>query len=169
MAPEPERLLNMAQSTLMAVQSHHGGELPARQFVSAGPPVWDCELLAVHVERTEGYDGNAATTTVQPLAAGAGFAMRVATLVVTLVRCTPAVPDSKGSKVTMPSVDDEEAAATVLYTDAQRMLNALVVAHRAGELVACRSLAFQDWSVLGPTGGLVAGVLRVRAGLVIGA
>ncbi len=168
MAPEPTRLYVMAAAALAAVQTHHGGTLPDRQFVSAGPPAWDCELLAVHVERTEGYEGDVATVTVQPMSSGAGFAMRAATLGVTLVRCTPAVPDSKGSKVSLPSVADEEAAALTLYSDAQRVLNALVEAHKAGELGACRSLAFLDWTVLGPEGGMVAGLLRVRAGLVIG-
>ncbi len=169
MAPEPERLYDMAAAALLAVQTYHGGPLPERQFVSAGPPVWDCELLAVHVERTEGYEGDVATVTVQPMSSAPGFAMRAATLAVTLVRCTPAVPESKGSKVSMPSVDDEEDAALTLYSDSQRVLNALVQAHKAGELGGCRSLAFLDWSVIGPEGGMVAGLLRVRAGLVVGA
>lgn len=158
----------MAAAALLAVQSYHGGTLPDRQFVVAGPPSWDCALLAVHVERTEGYEGDVATVTTA-VSPGAGFAMRAATLAVTLVRCTPAVPDSKGSKVSMPSVDDEEDAALTLYSDSQRTLNALVEAHKAGELGGCRSLAFLDWTVLGPEGGMVAGLLRVRAGLVIGA
>ena len=169
MAPEPSRLYDMAAAALLAVQTYHGGTLPDRQFVSAGPPVWDCALLAVHVERTEGYEGDVNVVTAQPLSAGAGFAMRAATLAVTLVRCTPAVPESKGSKVSLPSVADEEDAALTLYSDSQRELNALVQAHKAGELGGCRSLAFMDWSVLGPEGGMVAGLLRVRAGLVIGA
>jgi hypothetical protein len=100
---------------------------------------------------------------------GAGFAMRVGTFVITLVRCTPAVPDSKGPKVSLPTVAQEEDAAEQLYGDSQRILNALVTAHRAGELTGCHSLMFLEWAPIGPEGGYVAGELRVRIGLVMGA
>src|SRR5688572_8547210 len=66
-APEPSRLYDMAAAALTAVHTYHDGTLPERQFVSAGPPAWDCELLAVHVERTEGYEGDVATVTAQPM------------------------------------------------------------------------------------------------------
>lgn len=168
MAPEPERVYNLCQALLTAVVDHHGGTLPSRQYVSAGAPAWDCELLAVWCERTEGYEGNPATVTQQQMSKGAGFAMRVGTFVVTLVRCTPAVPDSKGGKVALTTVAQEEDAAAELYGDAQRVLNALVTAYRAGELTGCHSLAFTEWTPIGPEGGMVAGELRVRVGLVVG-
>ncbi len=166
MAPEPERIYNVCQALLTAVIDHHGGTLPDRQYVSAGAPAFDCELLATWCERTEGYEG--APGVVTAATSGAGFAMRVGTFVVTLVRCTPAVPDSKGGKVALTTVAQEESAAAELYGDAQRVLNALVTAYRAGELTGCHSLAFAEWAPIGPEGGLVAGELRVRIGLVVG-
>lgn len=171
MAPEPERIYTVCQALLSAVVDHHGGTLPARQYVSAGAPAFDCELLATWCERTEGYDGNvaAAPGVGMQMSKSAGFAMRVGTFVVTLVRCTPAVPDSKGPKVALPTVAQEEDASETLYGDSQRVLNALVTAHRAGALSGCHSLMFMEWAPIGPEGGMVAGELRVRIGLVVGA
>jgi hypothetical protein len=84
------------------------------------------------------------------------------------VRCTPAMPDTEGDQIVLPSTDEEQAAARTLYEDGQRVLNALIAAERAGELPGCHSLVFQSWGTLGPEGGLVAGELRVRVGLATG-
>lgn len=168
MAPEPERVYNVCDALLTAVIDHHGGTLPDRQYVSAGAPAFDCELLATWCERTEGYEGNPGTVTQQQMSSGAGFAMRVGTFVVTLVRCTPAVPKSQGGKLALTTVAQEQSAAATLYGDAQRVLNALVTAYRAGELTGCHSMAFTEWTTIGPEGTFVAGELRVRVGLVVG-
>lgn len=167
--PDPDRVFQACQAILGAVATHHGGTLPARQYVSAGMPAWDCPLVAVWCERTAGYEGNPAVEATQRHASAPGWAMRAGTFVATIVRCTPAVPEAKGSTVRYTTVADEEAAAEALYTDAQRMLGALVAAYRAGELSGCHSLAFLDWRVVGPQGLMVAGELRVRVGLVLGA
>lgn len=169
MAPDPERIWVACQALLAAVVTHHGGDLPARQYVSAGPPAWDCPLVATWCERTAGYEGNPAQDATQRHSSAPGWAMRTGTFAATIVRNTGAVPASKGSTVKLPTVAQEEDAALLLYTDGQRMLQALAAAYRAGELSGCHSLVFLDWRVVGPDGGMVAGELRVRIGLVLGA
>lgn len=166
---DPDRVRNACHALLAAVATNHGGTLPDRQYVSAGMPAWDCELVSVWCERTAGYEGNPAVESTQRHASAPGWAMRAGTFVLTIVRCTPAVPKVNGATVRLTTVEQEESAADLLYTDGQRMLDALVAAYRDGGLSGCHSLAFLDWRIVGPQGGYVAGELRVRVGLVLGA
>ena len=168
MAPEPERIYNVCQALLTAVIDHHGGTLPSRQYVSAGAPAWDCDLIAVWHETADGYEGNPVTITTQTMPSGAGFALRAGTFVITMVRKTCAVVKSVGNRAVLPTVEQEEDAAHTLYGDEQRMVNAVVAATKAGELPGCHSLAIVGWQVIGPEGEYVAGELRVRIGLVVG-
>lgn len=168
MAPPATRIMDVCTDLLTAVQANHGGILPARQYVSAGPPAWDCELVAVWCERTAGFDGNVMAELSDAIAKAAAHTMRYGSFVVTIVRCTPAVPESAGGKVVLPTVAKEEDAASALYEDGQRVINALVAAEKAGELPGCNGIAFVDWTTQGPDGGMVAGNLRVRVGLATG-
>lgn len=166
--PNPERIYDAAEQLLTAVVVHHGGALPARRYVSAGAPVWDCELVAVHATGGFPTEGPVGTVASQPNMRGAGFALESAQFGITIVRCTPAVPESKGAQVKLPTVEAEQAAALALYTDVQRVKNALVVAAKAGELPGCSSLVFEQWTTEGPEGGMVATVRLVRVGLALG-
>ncbi len=169
MAFDPQRLNVMCRAVLDAVVARHGGTdgamLPPRRYVSAGPPAWDCELVAAWCETTAGQEGDPASDVLQGLGSAAGLGMRTATVVVTVARCTPAMPDVVGTQIVVPTVEDEEAASVRLYEDSTRVLNALVAAHAAGELAGCNSLAFAGWNVLGPEGGYVGGELRLRIGM----
>lgn len=170
MAPPATRIYDVCADLLAAVQTRHGSPLPARQFISAGAPAWDCELLAAWCERTAGL--GSADPNVEAAVAHSReptHAMRYGVFVLTLMRCTPAVPDTVGAEVVLPTVADEQAASSQLYEDAQRMLNAVVAAEKAGELTECHSLALVDWRIIGPDGGYVAGELRLRIGLAQGA
>lgn len=164
MPPAPDRIIGLARAALTAVENHFGAALPERRYVSDGLIAFDCEQLAVQVERTFGQGGNIAGEQIEPLSASAGFAMRAATLAIWLLHCAPVVGDD-GSP---PSVTDIEASAEAVLVGAQRLLNALVAAQRAGELAGCHGLAFETWQGVGPDGGLVGGVLRVRVALVSG-
>lgn len=168
MAPPVSRIFDVCGDLLGAVVARHGGTLPDRQYVSAGTPAWDCELLATWCETTSGIDGDPGGEAAQSLRRHAAHAMRAGTFVVTLVRCTPAVPDVVGDEMVLTDVADEESAAQTLYEDAQAILNALVAEEKEGGLTSCNGLVFQGWSYLGPEGGLVAGELRVRIGLATG-
>lgn len=164
MAPPVDRLWLVCTDLLAAVVNRHGGVLPARRYVAAGAPAWDCELVSAWCDRTASTEGDPAQEVTQSHHGAPGWAMRVGTFVVTIVRCVPSATVVAGEPVP-PSTEDEEAAAQVLYEDGQRVVNALVAAYRAGELASCHGLAMLDWRTLGPDGLLVAGELRVRVRL----
>lgn len=161
MAPDPSRIWDVCQDVLQAVVTRHGAPLPSRQYVAAGLPAWDCELVAVWCESTAGFDANVAVEAVEAIRRAAAHSMRYGIFVVTVTRCAPAL-DHRGRP---PSVADEETVARLLYEDAQRILNSLLAAEKAGELGDCNGVAFQQWNTIGPEGGYVAGELRVRIGL----
>ena len=168
MAPPASRIKDVCDDLLAAVIMYHGGVLPDRQFVSAGAPAWDCELVAVWCERTGPYDGEVNVEQPSSFSPSAAHSLRYGTFVVSIARCTPAVPDSKAGKIILPTVGDEESAATELYEDAQRIANGLLEAEQAGALPGCHGIAGVDWRVVGPSGGFVAGEFRVRVGLATG-
>ena len=165
MAPPATRIWDVCNDLLAGVVSYHGGSLPGRQYVSAGSPAWDCELLAVWCETTNGNDGSPELDAISAHSVGAAHVMRSGVFVVSLVRCTPAVPDGVGDVFVPPSVDKEHEAAFEVYSDAQRTLNALREAEKAGELASCHGLIFSGWTVRDPEGGFVGGELRVIVSL----
>ena len=158
------RIMDVCEDLRDAVVTYHGGTLPDRQFVSAGAPAWDCELLAVWCETTIGVEGSPELEGLSAASAGAAHTMRAGTFVVTLTRCAAQMDDSGKP----PTEAEEETAATELYGDAQRTLNALIEAERAGDLPSCHGIAFSSWTVIGPDGGYVAGELRVQVALSVG-
>lgn len=168
MAPPPDRIYDVCADLLGAIIDRHGGELPDRAYVSAMAPPMDCELVATWCERTYSHTGNVVEEVIEPHRSQASHVLRAGMFVVTMYRCTPAVPDDVGDQIVLPSTDEEQTAARTLYTDAQRMQNALRAAERAGELAECNGLAFDSWTGLGPEGGMVGGELRVRVGLSTG-
>lgn len=168
MAPPVTRIVDVCDDLLAAVLTHHGGTLPGRQYVSAGPPAWDCELVAVYCESTGNVDGDPNIAAFESVTRLPSHTMRAGVFVLTIVRCTPAIPDAVGSTIINTSVHEEEAASTALHEDAQRLPNAIIAAERAGELPGCNSLALGGWTSVGPDGGFVAGELRVVVGLSTG-
>lgn len=158
------RVFDVASALLDAVVANHGGELPDRRYVSAGAPAWDCELVSTWCESTSGVDGGTTIDTLDAHTGSAGHTMRSGVFVVTIARCTPAIPDGRD----FPTVANEETAAAALYEDAQRTLNALIEAERDGDLPGCHGIAFLGWSFVGPEGGFVAGELRVLVALSLG-
>ena len=166
MAPPTDRLFTLARSFLDQIVAGWPGDaepLPDRQYVSNGLVVWDCcEQLAVQVERTYGIEGDVTGETV--ITKGVGFAMRAATVAITLLRFQPDLAD-EGDSVVIPSAQEIEDGAAVLLGDATALLNVIVAAQKAGDLVNCDSLAFEDWNSQGPEAGIGGGILRVRAAL----
>lgn len=161
MAFPPTRIYDLAEVLLAQVVARHGADLPARQYVSPGPPPWDCELVAVHCELTAGMGGVVGVQALEPHQQHAAHTMRYGTFVVTIVRCVP-VGDTA-----LPSTDRLEAAAAQLFGDAQRMLNSVVAAEKDGDLAGCHGVVFDRWQVLGPEGDMVAGQLRLQLGLTV--
>lgn len=160
--PRPERLYGVARQVLdlvaAALDATPAGA-PDRRYVSDGPLVaWDCEQLVVAVEGTVSHDGDLMVETPGPVNC---LVMRAATLGVWIVRCAPTVEDDG----TPPPADDIDANAAVMLADPTVMLDAIVTAYQAGELAGAFGLALLGWDGVGPEGGLVGGVLRVRVDL----
>lgn len=155
MPPPPSRIYDIARDVLDAVVAGYladAVDLPARRFVSLGPPAWDCELVACWVERTFGHAGDVLAEDPDPIMAAVGHGLRAALLRIQIVRCYPTLSDA-GDPPT-PAV--MEAATATLLEDAQRVSNILVAASKAGAIGGCNSVAMLDWVSVGPDGAMAA-------------
>jgi hypothetical protein len=137
-----------------------GVDLPARQYVAAGVPAWDCELLAVYVVGLAPGDLAGLTTGDISFQDGISYGLRNATIAITIVRCAPK-PHVAGSKVTPPTVAEEEAAADALHLDADTIDAAVL----SSSLTGCQMIAPVSWNPIGPQGGFVGGEWRYRFSL----
>lgn len=174
MAQPSTRLVDLAHATLDAIVAGFaaaGVALPDRQLVAPGTTAalpFDCELLAVNLDRTYGHEGNVASQTIQPLLAHPGFAIRGASVAITLVRCCPTVASGAeyARRPKVPTVIAETAAADAILTDAMVMTNAVIAGARNGTLgTYCNSAALEDWRAIGPNGGFGGGILTMRLSL----
>jgi hypothetical protein len=162
MPPPPDRLYLVAREVLDVVVAGYIAEsapLPERRFISTGPPAWDCELLAVWVERTFSHSGDVRTETPEPTTAAVGQVLRGAQLRIQLVRCVPTVGPNRKPP---PSAQQEDDASKLLLEDGQRIQNILVAANKAGELATCNDVAFVEWVSVGPDGGMAASTHGLR-------
>lgn len=158
----PERLYAIARQVLdlagAALATTEAGA-PARQYVSDGPLVaWDCEQIVVTVENTYSHRGDVSVEDTSPLDC---LVMRAAVLGVWVVRCAPTLDDDG----TPPDANEIDTNAAIVLADPMVLLDAIVDAYRAGLLLGCHGLAFQQWQGVGPEGGLTGGVLRLRVDL----
>lgn len=161
------RLFDRAADVLAALELYAAQTsylLPDRRYVSPGLPAVDCEQVTVHVERTYSFEGDLAAEVLQPHLPRAGFAARGATIVIQIFRCAPKA-DTQGTKIVLPDVADEEAAALSTYSDAVFVINALLAGEKNADLPGCSGLAIENWNSLGPNGGFVGGETRVRVTL----
>lgn len=168
MAPSVGVLYDLAASVLAGIVTNWPATaepLPTRAFVMPGVPAWDsCEQLTVHVERTYSIDGDITAETLADTTRGSVFTTRAATLVATLIRCVHDA-DTVGDTIVVPSVADYTADSQVILGDAQALWNAILAGYRDGDFGSCDSVAFEDWSGVGPEGGFAGGTLRFRIGL----
>lgn len=165
------RLYDVAEACKTAVVAYYTAQaetLPDRRYVANGLPAFDLtdegdcdEQFTVFVENTYGISGPPLLEDPNAQLGDAGHAMRAATVALTIVRCVPTIDDS-GS---IPTVAEEEASAEQIYADAVLMLNALIVAERAGDLAGCGSVTFLRWTNENAQGGVGGGTLRVAISL----
>lgn len=168
MALAPEFPFDLAETMLDVIVDAYdvaGAALPERQYVAAGTPVDDCPILAVTLEALSPSELNPAVDVIDPISASLGFASQSGLYAIYLIRCTDAVPRVKGSRFIPPTVGQEQSAAEQVYDDSIRVHNALVAAQKSGNLAGCNSVIFQSWNVIGPSGGHVGGVTRVKVGM----
>lgn len=139
---------------------------PGRRFVCAGRPAWDCELVAVWVERVGPFGGDVARDAPDAIVAMPSSTARTATLWVTVARCAPTVDvNDVAGTVVWPTVDEEQESALALYQDQTRVLEAIRAGAQAGRLPDLNDWLVDEWRVIGPEGGIVAGEHRLRIDL----
>lgn len=134
---------------------------PCRNFISAGPPVWDSEgccsdgQLTVHVDRLFSYknfpsESGEVNTCIIPLAAE---------LVVTLLRCFPSLHDDGSA----PTADEIGSASEMIYQDLWVMTNCIIcnLASRKNQQVS----VFRGSRILPPQGGCIGAEVRLTIAL----
>ena len=168
-----DRIYAIAEALLAAVEAHYldptiAADLPGRRYVANGLPAFDAtddgecdEQLTVFCETTYGIQGSPLLENPEARLADLGHAMRAAVFAVTIVRCVPTLSDQG----TLPTVEAENESSSLIYEDAVLMLNALLVAERAGDLPGCGSVAFLRWQNENAQGGVGGGTLRVVVSL----
>ncbi len=124
---------------------------PCRNFITAGPPVWDQEAccsdgqLSIHIDRIYGYENFPAeqgrVNTCQ--------ASLAADIVVTLLRCFPGIRDDGSA----PSADEIGLASENIYKDLWTLTNCLICnMHSRGRM---QSSIYRGSRVLPPQGGCI--------------
>lgn len=166
MAPPDPSYFVLAGEVLAALEGYYpaapdGMALPERRYVSAGLPAWDCEQVTVRILRVLTHIGNLVAE-VPVVLEDPG--LRAVDIEIEIVRCCPTV-ESEGDEISVPAVEDEDASAQAVLTDAATVEAALFAAIEAGELGGCRSAALLSWTPKGPDGGLVAGTTVFRLGV----
>jgi hypothetical protein len=159
-----DALFVLAQATLAGIVREWPGTpespLPDRQFVSNGPVFWDCPQLAVSATNMFGVEGD--TSQEIWIAQNPLVGIRGAIVTVDLMRKVPDVESGAGDEVTFPAASALTASAREIYADGVLVWNAIKATHQAGRLATCQGLAFQDWNVVGPEGGMVSSATHVR-------
>jgi hypothetical protein len=172
MALPPERPFELAEDMLDAIVAAYdtaGVDLPDRQYVSAGPAVDDCPMLAVWLTQNTPSLLDPALDVLDSISPSGAFASQSGTYVIRLMRCQGAVPRVKSRRIVIPSVTAEQGDAEVVMADMIRVHNALVDAVKGSPaIVACNSFVFINAVVVGPSGGHVGSDTTVKVGLTSG-
>jgi len=120
--------------------------VPDLTFVSWAPPVWDCELLAVHLDGASFDEVRGVRCAAVP---SARFGL-------TLLRCWPVIEQVDGDII--------EAAAAHLLADTWALVRHFAAGWSNGTLVttaSCDGVRLGQVSMLGPAGGLAGVSLTV--------
>lgn len=160
-------LYDLASGVLQAIvggwpDEDHAAALPEQQYVANGDVQWDCAQLVVNVERVFPTQGD--VTVEQWWQTDAGLGPRGCVLGVWLIRCVPDI-DATGQVIKFPSAAAMDESAFDLLGDSTTVLELLLQAQLEGELATCNGFSFENWTPVGPSGGLGGGVTRVRTQL----
>lgn len=147
---------------IVAGYESYGVELPARRFLAPGLPAWDCEEVAVWIERIFQHQGDVNIETNTVSAAHPALMMQGAMMRVLVTRCTPMMYDD-GSP---PPTSESTAAALSIYADQMLVRNSIIDAYNRGELAGCSGLSIVEWVAAADSGGMGGGVTGVRLSLV---
>jgi hypothetical protein len=163
-------LFDLGVAVKDAIETHWPGDaepLPDRRFVSNGSMVWDCDQLAIGVDRTFGTLGDPAFESVSAQASGGlTYVVTAATVTALLLRCVPMVEtDENDEVISIPTSTEMQDSAQLILSDSINLYNALLLAYQAGELAPCQGLAFESGQAEGPEGGLGGWSIKIRAAL----
>lgn len=157
--------LDACAEALDTITAFDGGLLgaPARQFVSAGPPAWDCcEQLAVHVVGLVEAD-----TSPGGLSAGKRFTtgrINHVVLQATITRCVSVGGDAMGGNYQPPSVAALMADSVQHDADGWALWNHLFNLQSSGLfLTLCDEVFFEGISAVAPSGGCAGWIATIRA------
>jgi hypothetical protein len=170
MALPPSRPFELAEQFLdviVAAYDAEGVDLPDRQYVSVGPAVDDCPILAIWLESTAPSSLDPTIDVLDPNPTSAPFAGQSGTYVIRLMRCQDAQVRVRNKRFVVPTVGQEQSDAEVVTGDMIRVHNALALAVMGG-LVSCNSFVFLSAAIVGPSGKHVGHDTRIKVGLVSG-
>lgn len=131
--------------------SSNGCSCPCRNFISAGPPVWDIEAccsdgqLSIHIDRIYVYENfpteQGTVNTCQ--------ASLAADVVITLLRCFPGLHDDGSA----PTADEIAVASENIYKDLYVLTNCLIcnLSSRGRQQLS----VFRGGRILPPQGGCI--------------
>lgn len=154
-------LLTLLQNELLAcacdcLNTHSSCGCPCRNFISAGPPVWDMEAccsdgqLTIHLERIYVYKNFPAeqgevNVCLAPLAADFN---------ITLLRCFPSVKDDGSA----PTADEIGTASEILYKDLYVLTRCIIC--NLSSRGKYQASIFRGGRILPPQGGCAGVELR---------
>jgi hypothetical protein len=165
-------LLQAASDSLDEIPTLLPGEgltgAPARQFISPGPPVWDCcEMLVVHVESLPiGFTRPTSPIGASGMKQAYGAWILQAVLTVTVGRCVPEGTTSVKGKYTPPSPAALTAAARQIDADGWALQNGIANRKYQGILSeVCSAMVWETFSSVDPMGGCGGWTATFRANI----
>lgn len=139
---------------LAVVESYYAAnrlDLPARRYVTAGVPVWDCEQVTVRAVRRFPHEGDVLIE--QPSGEWALVQEGIA-VEVEIVRGAPVQSETAEP----PTVPELNTAGRVMYDDGDHVLAAIRGAIGTAALPGCAAMVWVAWRNDGEAGTLMAGV-----------
>lgn len=169
MAFPADLLFDVCADVRDAVIAHYisvGADLPERRYIANGQLFLavDCDQFTVACERVEPYTGDPASVQARGNVTAGDHTARKATLALSIARCVPGI-EKDGQRPKVPTADEENAASAVVYADHSHLVNAVMAAHKDGQIGRCANVLFLDWSCPGAQGKYALGTLRVVIGL----
>jgi hypothetical protein len=137
---------------------------PARQYVSMGAPVLDCEQLTVHVYQVgEGATSPGNTPLDRGRRAVTVPRVDLSFMVVTIVRdCYPGPTGANANRP--PEVADLDAAARLISADGWLLWNIVPAALRSGELWgSCNLTLWEPMQPIPPSGKIAGWTFPLQA------
>lgn len=163
-----DRSHDLAVALLAAVVAQYttdGLTPPETQFVADGLIVFDCELLAVGINRMYGVSGQPGGPAAEGVTMEQRNSWRAAQFEIICLRCSPQINDSIYEPSWAPKPSAVTASAKIVHRDAEIMTKAVIAGARSGTFGDGPQVALEGWSAIGEESGLVGGRLTVRIGL----